>query len=289
MFTIESHLLKATIHPKGAELQSLLQKESGIEYMWKGDPAVWGKHSPILFPIVGALKDNTYLYQDKPYQLSRHGFARDNQFAVESQSFDRIVFLLKQNEASLQVFPFNFDLRIGYVVLDASIAVTYEVVNTGKETMYFSVGGHPAFTLPITPDTVYDDYYLQFDQAETAGRWPIAEGGLLKTASIPFLNDTQQLPLTKSLFATDALVFKNLNSSCVSLLSHKTEHGLKMDFPGFPYLGIWAAPNADFLCIEPWCGIADSVDTMQLVEEKEGINKLEAGAGFVRTWTVTVF
>jgi galactose mutarotase-like enzyme len=289
MFTIESHLLKASIHPKGAELQSLLQKESGIEYMWKGDPAVWGKYSPVLFPIVGTLKDNTYFYKDQPYQLGRHGFARDHQFAVESQEFDKIVFLLKQSEETLKVFPFPFDFRIGYTVIDSSIAVTYEVVNTGKETMYFSVGGHPAFALPLVPDTVYDDYYLEFDQAETTGRWPIAEGGLIKTTPTPLLNDTKQLPLNKGLFANDALVLKNLVSSRVSLLSRKTEHGLTMDFPGFPYLGLWAAPGADFLCIEPWCGIADSVDALQLWEEKEGINKLDAGERFVRTWTVTVF
>ncbi|NML21836.1 aldose 1-epimerase family protein [Pseudoflavitalea sp. G-6-1-2] len=289
MFTIESHLLKATLHPKGAELQSLVQKETGIEYMWKGDPAVWGKHSPVLFPIVGALKDNTYVFNGELYNLPRHGFARDNQFAVESQDFDRIIFLLKQNEASLKAFPFNFDFRIGYTVLDNSIAVTYEIVNTGKETMYCSVGGHPAFALPIVADNVYDDYYLEFEQEENAGRWPIADGGLLKTSSIPFLNDTKVLPLNKALFATDALVFKHLNSSAVSLRSHQSEHGLKMEFPGFPYLGIWAAPGADFLCIEPWCGIADSIDSMQLLEEKEGINKLEAGAKFTRSWTVTVF
>lgn len=289
MFTIESHLLKAGIHPKGAELQSLLQKESGIEYMWKGDPAVWGKFSPVLFPIVGTLKDNTYFYKGQPYQLSRHGFARDHQFAVESQDFDRIVFLLKQSEEILKVFPFSFDFRLKYIIVDSSIAVTYEVVNTGKETMYFSVGGHPAFALPLVPGTVYDDYYLEFDQAETTGRWPIAEGGLLKTSSIPVLDDTKVLPLNKGLFANDALVLKNLHSSRISVMSHKTEHGLTMDFPGFPYLGLWAAPGADFLCIEPWCGIADSVDSLQLWEEKEGINKLEAGESFVRTWTVTVF
>ncbi|MBO9631772.1 MAG: aldose 1-epimerase family protein [Chitinophagaceae bacterium] len=289
MFTIESHLLKASIHPKGAELQSLLQKESGIEYMWKGDPAVWGKFSPILFPIVGTLKDNTYFYQDRSYQLGRHGFARDHQFAVESQEFDRIVFLLKQSGETLKVFPFPFDLRVKYTIVDSSIAVTYEVVNTGKETMYFSIGGHPAFALPLVPGTVYDDYYLEFDQAETAGRWPIAEAGLLKTSSTPLLSDTKLLPLNKGLFASDAIVFKNLHSSRISLLSRKTEHGLSMDFPGFPYLGIWAAPGADFLCIEPWCGIADSVDSLQLWEEKEGINKLEAGAAFLRTWTVNIF
>lgn len=289
MFTIESHLLKASIHPKGAELQSLLQKESGIEYMWKGDPAVWGKFSPVLFPIVGTLKGNTYYYKEQPYHLGRHGFARDHQFAVESHTFDKIIFLLKQSEETLKVFPFPFDFRIAYTIVDSSIAVSYEVVNIGKETMYFSVGGHPAFALPLVPGTAYDDYYLEFDQPETTGRWPIAEGGLLKTSSIPLLNDTKQLPLNKGLFANDALVLKNLNSSRVSLLSRKTEHGLTMDFPGFPFLGLWAAPGADFLCIEPWCGIADSADAIQLWEEKEGINKLEAGEDFVRTWTVSVF
>ncbi|MFT3823225.1 MAG: aldose 1-epimerase family protein [Chitinophagaceae bacterium] len=286
MFTIENEVLKVIINPKGAELTSLYRKDLQQEYMWSGDAAFWGKHSPILFPIVGTLKENTYFYNNQPYQLSRHGFARDKQFAVDKQAFDAISFLLKQSDDTLKVFPFSFDFYIRYTLAGNALSVSYDVINTGKEDMYFSVGGHPAFKVPLTTATTYDDYFLEFNQEETAPRWPISPDGLIESNPLPLLQQTSRLPLTKALFQQDAVVLKGLRSSKVSLLSAKTERGLQFDFPGFPFLGIWAAKNADFVCIEPWCGIADSVNTDQLLENKEGINKLPAGSNFTRTWTV---
>lgn len=288
MFTIESHLLKATINPKGAELTSLQHKENGLDYLWNGDPAFWGKHSPVLFPIVGSLKDNTYFHEGNSYQLPRHGFARDLPFAVETSSFDSITFLLKDSDVTRKVFPFAFEFRIVYIMVEDSLGVTYQVINPGKEPLFFSVGAHPAFKLPLAPGTSYEDYYLQFNHTEQAGRWPLEGSGLITAAPVPFL-ETDRIPLAKSLFQQDAIVFKQLQSTQLSVCSAKTPHGITVDFPGFPFLGIWAAKDADFLCIEPWCGIADSVNADQQLVNKEGINKLEAGESFTRTWTVRVF
>lgn len=289
MFTIESTGIKAVINPKGAELTSLVLKATNQEYMWSGDPAYWGKHSPVLFPIVGTLKNNQYQYKGQSYTLPRHGFARDQPFAVAQQSADSITFLLKSHEASLKVFPFHFEFRLRYTALDTSLAVAYEVVNTGHEQMYFSVGAHPAFRVPLTADTDYDDYFLVFEQEETAPRWPISPDGLIETEAQPLLQQTQKLPLTKALFQKDALVLKGLKSTRISLRSEQTNHGLDLDFPGFPFFGIWAAKDADFVCLEPWCGIADGVGASQELTEKEGINKISPQEHFTRTWTVTVF
>lgn len=289
MFTIEDQQLRINIHPRGAELQSIYHKGSQTEYMWSGDPAVWAKHSPLLFPIVGTLKDNIYYYEGKPYQLPRHGFARDRDFAVEMQASDSIRFLLKSDAASLKVFPFAFELRISYDVIGGVLTTTYHVTNPDKTPLYFSVGGHPAFKVPLAPDTTYTDYYLEFDQTENAPRWPISKDGLIERESQPLLDNTNKLPLTKDLFAKDALVFKGLKSTSVTLKSAGDSRGLTLVFPGFPFLGIWAAPGADFVCIEPWCGIADSVDSNQQWTDKEGINKLDAGGSFERSWTLKVF
>lgn len=289
MFTIENQHIKAVINAKGAELTQLVYKDHDLDYVWNGDPAFWAKHSPVLFPVVGALKNNTYVYNGRSYQLPRHGFARDKQFSIEEHTADTIIFLLRQDEESLRVYPFAFDFRIRYTLYENSLAVTYEVTNTGKENMFFSVGAHPAFKIPLVAGTDYTDYYLQFDQKETAPRWPISKDGLLSTAPLPLLENSNRLPLSKELFSKDALVLKVLNSSIVTLRCDKTERGLRFDFPGFPFLGIWAAKNADFVCIEPWCGIADSTDTNQLLEDKEGINKLASCETFTRTWTVTLF
>jgi galactose mutarotase-like enzyme len=289
MFALENQQLKISIHPKGAELQSIFHKVHQLEYMWSGDPAFWGKHSPLLFPIVGTLKANTYFYQDKSYSLSRHGFARDREFTVESQSPDAITFLLKSDEETRKVFPFDFELRIIYKLTAEGFSTTYRVKNPATAPLYFSVGGHPAFKVPLAEGTTYTDYYLEFDQTENSPRWPISKDGLIERESLPLLNNTRTLPLTKDLFIKDALVLKHPASSGVVLRSAKTEHGLRMDFPGFPFLGIWAAPNADFLCIEPWCGIADSVDSDQQWTNKEGINQLGADGTFERTWSLDLF
>jgi galactose mutarotase-like enzyme len=257
--------------------------------MWSGDPSFWAKKSPILFPIVGTLKNDTYYFDGKAYQLPRHGFAREMEFAVTRQTATRIVFTLQSNEITLSKFPFHFRFDITYAISENQLSVSYSVINTGEKNMYFSVGGHPAFKVPLAAGLVYEDYYLEFSETENAGRWPISKDGLIEGAPVPLLNNSIRLPLTKSLFEKDALVFKYLASDRITLKSEKDARGLIFHTDGFPYLGIWAAKNADFVCIEPWCGIADSVNTDQQMENKEGIELLAPQGGFTRTWMVSVF
>jgi galactose mutarotase-like enzyme len=289
MFSIENDYLSVTIRSAGAELTSLYNKNAGLEYMWDGDPAFWAKTSPVLFPIIGSLKNDMVYFADKSYQLSRHGFARDMDFAVTDQTWSSITFTLTSSETTLQKFPFSFRFNIVYSITKDQLQVTYKVINTGSDPMYFSVGGHPAFKVPLIPGSDYTDHYLEFNKKENAGRWPISKDGLIETAPVPLLINTQLLPLTKELFYTDAIVFKQLQSTSVNLLSSRSPHGLQFDFTGFPYLGIWAARNADFVCIEPWCGIADPVTSNQQLKDKEGINALPANDVFERSWGVKVF
>lgn len=289
MFTIENNHLTVTIHPKGAELQSIYSKVLQLEYLWGADPAFWGKHSPVLFPIIGALKNDTYYYNDQSYSMGRHGFAREMEFTADAQTGTSISFVLKTNAETRTRYPFDFSFWVKYELVENSLTTTYAVTNTGNAPMYFSVGGHPAFKIPLTEGGAYHDYYLLFNHAELKPRWPISKDGLIETNPEPFFNYTDKLPLTKELFMKDALVFKGLVSNSVSLKTDKNAHGLRFDFTGFPYLGIWAAKNADFVCIEPWCGIADSVDTTQQLTQKEGIHVLQPAKSFERTWSVTLF
>ena len=288
MQTIQNEALTVTINSKGAELDSIYHRQHRLEYLWNADPAYWAKKSPVLFPIIGALKEGSYLYRNKSYQLGRHGFARESQFTATEQAADAVTFSLESDGHTLQQFPFHFRLGIRYALTGSSLGVTYSVENTGEDDMYFSVGGHPAFKVPLD-GTDYNQYYLEFDKPENAGRWPLADGGLIGAAPLPFLQNSTRLPLTRELFYEDALVFKHLASGKLSLKSAAGPHGVEMDFTGFPYLGIWAAKNADFVCLEPWCGIADSVQASGQLPEKEGINHLAAGGSFSRTWTVRMF
>ncbi|MEP7377137.1 MAG: aldose 1-epimerase family protein [Chitinophagaceae bacterium] len=289
MFSIENVYLSVSIDSKGAELKSLYNKNAGLEYMWDGNPSFWAKTSPVLFPIVGTLKNDQFYFADKSYQLGRHGFAREIDFIVTDQSSSSITFSLASSEATLQKFPFPFRFDIVYSISKDQLQVSYKVLNTGSNPMYFSVGGHPAFKVPLIPGSDYTDHYFEFNKTENAGRWPISMEGLIETAPVPFLKNTRVMPLSKELFYADAVVFKQLQSSSVSLLSNRSPHGLQFDFTGFPYLGIWAAKNADFVCIEPWCGIADPVTSNQQLTDKEGINILSPDEVFERTWRVKVF
>lgn len=289
MQIIENDFLKAVIKIKGAELSSLQHKQTGAQYIWQADPAYWGKHSPVLFPVVGTLKNNSFLFENKEFHLGRHGFARDKDFSIVESERDSIKFRLDASASTLIKFPFKFSFEIEYALLNTSLKVTYSIVNTGDFEMFFSVGGHPAFNVPLEMGLTYQDYYLEFDEMENAGRWPISAEGLIEKSPVPFFENTNKFQLTKPLFYQDALVFKHLRSKSVNLRSEKGSAGIRFDFNEFPYLGIWAAKDADFVCIEPWCGIADSVDTNSQLIDKEGINWLAAGNIFNRSWTIHCF
>ena len=287
MIQLESADICVSIKEMGAELCSVFHKNSGKEFMWKGDPAYWGKHSPVLFPIVGALKENTYYYKNQPYILPRHGFARERVFAVLNQSERKVTLLLKEDETSLKIYPFPFELRITYSLENNCLQVRYQVKNTGGGLMYFSLGAHPAFAVPFDGGN-YGDYFLEFEKTENAPRWPISADGLIEEQPVGFFHDENRLKLTKELFMGDALVFKGLKSGRISVMSVHSDAHLDFEFRQFPYFGIWAAKQANFVCLEPWCGIADSVHTDQQLVHKEGINKLDPGTIFEREWKLCV-
>jgi galactose mutarotase-like enzyme len=152
----------------------------------------------------------------------------------------------------------------------------------------FSIGGHPAFKCPIENGLTYEDYCLEFDENEDLERWPLNTEGLVLNEPLEISKNTNTILLNKELFYEDALVFKHLKSNGVTLKSKNSSKQLKFEFKNFPYLGIWAAKNADFVCIEPWCGIADSADTTQNLEEKEGINHLNTGHVFERNFRIEI-
>lgn len=287
MITITNNIITAKIKTHGAELCSLINNKTGLEYIWQAGKE-WPKHSPVLFPIVGSLKDGSFIYSDKEYALDRHGFARTRNFKLMEQNENNVSFILKSDDETLKVFPFPFELIIAYIIKENKLEVNYKVINKGSSEMYFSIGAHPAFKVPLNDAHSYGDCYLKFNKTETAGRWPL-NNGLLEKEPVNFFNGDDILPLKKELFATDALVFKNLSSGCISIKNEKDEHGLDFHFSDYPYFGIWAAPNADFVCLEPWHGVTDSVSSDRKLMTKNGINKLEKNGFFTCEWSITVY
>ena len=212
MYIIENSFLSVSIQAKGAELISIYSKPLELEYLWNGDPAFWEKHSPVLFPIVGGLKNNTYFFNNSAYELPRHGFAREKIFSVTEQSTTSVTFSLVYDEETLLVYPFQFELKIHYSLNQSMLSVRYEVKNLSSEDeMYFSIGGHPAFKIPLLKDTKYEDHYLEFNKTEVSKRWPVSRDGLIEESPIPVFSNDSVLPLKKELFFQDALVFKDLS------------------------------------------------------------------------------
>ncbi len=273
--TLGNRFLEARIESKGAELSGMRSVKSGIEYIWRADPAYWGSHAPVLFPIVGTLKNGCYSYGGRIYQLGRHGFARRREFALVRKTEDSLLFSLKSDEETLKVFPFAFELCIRYTLRDAALETRYEVKNTGDRRMYFSIGAHPGFNCPLLPGEDMRDCYLEFETGETADTM-ILRDGLISRDRAPCLRNSRTLPLSAELFAGDALILKGLKSEKISIKSGKNGHSVSLAFKGFPYLGIWSKPGgAPFVCLEPWFGIADSVDATGRLEDKEGIIALD--------------
>lgn len=289
MHSIFNDTISIKVSEKGAELQSVYHQQNRLEYLWSGDPVYWAKKSPVLFPIVGALKNNAYQYKGKEYQLDRHGFARNANFELIKKTDNSLTFSLKSNEQTKASYPFDFVFSVKYALQENKLQVTFIVENTGSENLLFSIGAHPAFAVPLVLGTKYEDYYLQFSQAEDADRWLVSAEGLIEITQTPLLKNENRLPLKKELFYKDALVFKHLQSDAISILSDKTLHGIKVSFSNFPYMGIWAAKDADFVCIEPWCGIADSVNASGNLEDKEGINTLAPKGKFEVGYEIEVF
>lgn len=286
MITLENDDIKADIHPHGAELHSIYSKKNQIEYLWNGDAAFWPRHAPVLFPIVGGLIDDAFIYKGETYHLEKHGFARDTDFEVESSTATSAIFLLRSNEETLKSYPFAFELRLKYSLDGNKVNLEYNVSNPAQSPMYFSIGSHPAFKVPLT-EGGYEDHSLVFSEVENADSWGVS-GNYLTTPD-KYLDNQKKLDLKHELFYNDAVIFKDLKSTSISIVNNKNAHGLTYTFEGFPYMGLWAAKDAPFVCIEPWCGIPDGINHDQNLENKEGITKLEGQQSWKVSQTIECF
>lgn len=278
--TIYNHQIKATINTLGAELIQL-EKENH-NYIWTIDETYWNKTSPILFPIVGRLKNDTYTIEGKTYELPRHGFARNFEFELENQTENTVVLLFTENQETLKHYPFQFELRLKYELIENSLKINYSILNKSQETMPFSIGAHPAFAI----DGLFSDYTLDFNQSENFISYELEKEQFNNSfKKIP--SENGKINLDYALFEKDALVFKHLKSDILTLLK-KNQPYISVEFKDFPYLGIWTKPNAPFLCIEPWCGLADNVNHNGNIYEKEGIQILDKNANFQREINITL-
>ena len=279
--TISNSTLNATIKHSGAELFSLKDNQNK-EYIWEGNPDFWGKHSPILFPIVGTLKNNTYTIADKEYQLPRHGFARDMDFQLINKTENSATFSLKSDTETLEKYPFEFELQLVYTLEDISLHIEYKVINRSNSKMPFSIGAHPAIALPED----FENYAFQFEKEE-ALEYHLLENDLISSKTKILETKNNLVPLNYDLFENDALIFKTLKSKSLTILENSKPY-INVDFKGFPSLGIWTKDQAPFICIEPWFGYSDTYENSGDLFEKEGILILDAHQTFNSRFTIKI-
>lgn len=287
MTTIQNTKLKASFNELGAELVSLINLETGKEIIWEGNADFWSGQSPVLFPTVGALKDDKYIFKGKTYELPRHGFARKRVFAAKKSSESEIIFELKSDEESIKIYPFQFSLEIKYTLVENKLTVSYQVKNLSEKEMYFSLGAHPGFAIDTENGLNYSDYEIVFSDDEKLEIHPLADNLISNETKIIEL-ENKTLPLSYELFSKDALVMTTMKSKKLLLQNSKNNQKVIFSFSNFPYFGIWAAKNADFVCLEPWQGIADLENHNQELTEKFGILKLDKNEDWKADWAVEI-
>lgn len=278
---ISNSKLTATIKHAGAELFSL-KNNNNKEFIWEGNPDFWGKHSPVLFPIVGTLKNNTYTINDISYHLPRHGFARDMEFNLVSKTDESAIFSIQSNAESLKVYPFEFELQIIYTLIDSQLDIQYKVINKNDSKMPFSIGAHPAIALPGN----FENYAFEFEKNEPL-EYSLLENDLISNKTKQLETKENQIDLNYQLFENDALIFKSLESNSLTILENNKPY-VKVDFADFPSLGIWTKENAPFICIEPWFGYSDTDENSGNLFEKEGIVTLDANQTFNSKFSIEI-
>lgn len=287
---IQNEKLLVRINFKGAELSSIYNKKEDIEHVWQADKTVWARHAPMLFPIVGKVKNGKYEVDGNEYSLGQHGFARDRVFELEEITKTSVIFKLESDDESLKIYPYKFNLLVKYSLEGSKLNIIYEVVNTDNKEILFSLGAHPGFTVPFVTNHSFEDYYLEFENNEKADRLLLSENGLLSGEVHNNYLDGNIIPLKYSTFSKDALVFENLKSTYISIKSDKTNISLKMGIADFPLLGLWTMPGkeAPYICIEPWCGVADSESSSGKFADKKAINRLQINDNFEMNFYIEI-
>ncbi|SEC92169.1 Galactose mutarotase [Tenacibaculum sp. MAR_2009_124] len=290
MITLENDYLQIEIKNIGAELCKVYSKQTNLDYLWKGDPKFWKRHSPVLFPIVGKLVNNFYTINRTKYELNQHGFARDLEFNVITKTNESILFEAEYTQETLLKYPYKFTLQIGYQLKKNLIEVTYEVFNKDDKSINFSIGAHPAFNCPISESSSFNDYFIEFEKEENPIQHSLnpQTGFRKKDTERVRLNKT--IPLSYNLFDNDAIMFEGLESKQISLKSNKHEHGVHFYIPNWRYMAFWTQKgNAPFVCFEPWMGIADEENTDQVFETKTGIMSLNIGETYTNEYAMEFF
>ena len=290
LYTIHNSDMTVTIDGLGAQLQSITAA-GGTEYLWSGDPAYWSSRAPILFPYVGRLTDDTYTCDGRAYQMTRHGFARRTEFSVLTQGKEHITLYMEDSEESRKLYPFAFRFDVSYVLEGNTLVIVYAVESRDGRTMFFGLGGHPGFRVPLEEGREFTDYRLTFAQPSQPWQVLMSENYMISGREAPYpLENGVDLPLRHDLFDRDAIILKHFARS-VTLSAGEGTRGLTLSCPRMRYLGIWHQPKTDapYVCLEPWVSLPSRQDVVEDLTQQFDLVSLEPRQRYENRWTVTVF
>lgn len=287
VYELKNEEISVLIDSVGAELKSLKRLSDKTEYLWCGDAAYWGRTSPVLFPFVGGLRGREYRAKGRTWPMTQHGFARDMEFALLFRGENEIWFELDSDEATLEKFPYAFVLKLGYRLEKSRVEVMWQVENPGEETLYFSIGGHPAFNCPLREGEKQEDYFLDFGAVDQVVATEINEAGLASDSVAVYALEKGKLALSEHLFDRDALVIENRQTDMVGLCGRDGARYVKVTMDA-PLFGVWspAGKNAPFVCIEPWYGRCDGENFEGALEERKWGNQVEPGGVWEASYTI---
>ena len=288
-FTIKNEKLTVTVSDKGAELQSIKGVDR-TEYLWQGDAAIWEDKAPNLFPYIARMTGGKYTVYGKEYEMKIHGFVMYTTLAVESQSEDAVTFRLDANEETKAQYPFDFTYRITYALQDNTLVTTTTVENHGEKRMFFGVGGHPGFNVPLESGLAFEDYYLEFAENAVPTRIGFSETCFLTgTDKLYVLEDGKRIGLRHDLFDEDAIVLKHMPRT-VKLGSDKGTHSVTVTYPDFGFLGFWHMPRmeAPYVCIEPWSSLPSREGVVEDLAQQSDLIGLDEGKTYENVWRIEV-
>lgn len=287
---LENDEISVGIDELGAQMISLVDKNTGKEYMWGRDPKFWGKCSPVLFPFIGRCINKKYSYKGVTYDMPIHGFASNSVFEVKEQAKDKVTLGLKDSSETLKVYPFKFNLDITFAVDKRTIRADFTVKNETDEEMLFMLGAHPGFVCPLNENEKRRDCFVIFhDKDEIVSRGVDLEQGLVNEINTVFELKDGYLPISDNLFDGDALIMENQDINKVSIAGADKKPYVTVTMEA-PVYGVWSAPGPDtpFVCIEPWIGRCDSLDADGVLENREFVNRLEKDGEFKTFYTIEI-
>lgn len=288
LYNIQNEYVTVSINAIGAELKSI-KSSKGVEYLWQGNPEYWNGQAPNLFPYIARMTEGKYTFAGNTYEMGIHGFAKSTEFQVVEQSKEQIVFTIEESESTLVQYPFLFQFSVIYKLQGNKVVVEYKVVNKGDQAMYFGVGGHPGFNVPLD-DAKFEDYYLEFAEESDAKRIEFsADCFVTGNKHIFEMIDGVKIPMQHNMFDEDAIVLTDMCRE-VTLKSDKGNKSIRVGYPEMKFIGFWHMPKTDapYVCIEPWSTLPSRQGVVEELDKQPDIIELEGNSTYSNSWWIEI-